>query len=275
MPPLSSGNGRHRRPRQAPAFLVTAGMTGAGIAIPLLGATGAHAADASTWDRVADCESGGLWSADHDNGHYGGLQLTKETWEQYGGTAYAERPDLASRDQQITVGEKILRDKGPDAWPTCAGDAGLTKDSTTAPSESKLFDGGSSTDSRDTSGSGSLADLPDHTLLPAPSESPDKTSGPDESNNSGDSSGSSADRPAGGSGKHRGGPAEHPSRDARDGDTDSGHSARDHRVLPGESLSRIAAEHHVHGGWPALYEHNRDVVGSDPDLIRPGQELHL
>lgn len=29
------------------------------------------------------------------------------------------------------------------------------------------------------------------------------------------------------------------------------------------------------GGWQELYERNRDVVGSDPDLILPGQELRL
>ena len=39
---MLSGNGRHRRPRQAPALLVAAGVTGSAIAIPLLGATGAQ-----------------------------------------------------------------------------------------------------------------------------------------------------------------------------------------------------------------------------------------
>ena len=60
---MRSGNGKHRRPRQAPAVLVSAGATGAGLALPLLGAVGAQAADADTWDRVAHCESGGVWSA--------------------------------------------------------------------------------------------------------------------------------------------------------------------------------------------------------------------
>ena len=125
---MRSGNGRHRRPRQAPAVFVTAGVAGAGIAIPLLGATGAHAADAATWDRVARCESGGMWSADTGNGYYGGLQFTQETWERAGGRDYAPRADLASRSQQITIAEKVLADKGPEAWPSCATDAGLSKD---------------------------------------------------------------------------------------------------------------------------------------------------
>ncbi|MFI9050117.1 transglycosylase family protein [Streptomyces sp. NPDC053427] len=125
---MRSGNGRHRRPRQAPALFVAAGVTGAGLALPLLGASGAHAADTATWDKVAQCESGGMWSAASGNGFYGGLQLTQEMWEQYGGTAYASRPDLASRAQQIAVAESILDDRGPDAWPSCAVNAGLTKD---------------------------------------------------------------------------------------------------------------------------------------------------
>ncbi|WP_030617441.1 transglycosylase family protein [Streptomyces sclerotialus] len=125
---MRSGNGRHRRPRQAPALLVAASVTGAGLALPLLAAGGAQAADTATWDRVAMCESGGMWSANSGNGFYGGLQLTLEMWKDYGGESYAERPDLASRSQQIAVAEAILNDRGPDAWPSCAVNAGLDVD---------------------------------------------------------------------------------------------------------------------------------------------------
>lgn len=125
---LSSGNGRHRRPRQAPAAMVTVAATGAGLAIPLLVSGAAQAADATTWDRVAMCETGGLWSADTGNGFYGGLAITQDTWDQYGGGVYAERPDLASRSQQIAVAEKILADLGPHAWPGCEVTTGLLQD---------------------------------------------------------------------------------------------------------------------------------------------------
>lgn len=125
---MGSANGRHRRPRQAPAIIVAAGVTGSAIAIPLLGAAGAHAADASTWDRVAECESGGMWSADLGNGFYGGLQFSQEVWKSYGGETYAPRADLASRSQQIAVAEKVLGDQGPKAWPSCAVISGLTPD---------------------------------------------------------------------------------------------------------------------------------------------------
>ncbi|WP_330317656.1 transglycosylase family protein [Streptomyces platensis] len=158
---MRSGNGRHRRPRQAPAIFVTAGVTGAGFALPLLGASGAHAADTATWDKVAQCESAGVWSAASGNGYYGGLQLTQEMWDNYGGSAYASRPDYASRSQQIAVAESILDDRGPDAWPSCAVNAGLTSDgkapevdpgstSTPAPDPS---DSQGSLDPWDTSGS--------------------------------------------------------------------------------------------------------------------------
>jgi nucleoid-associated protein YgaU len=126
---MLSGNGRHRRPRQAPALIVAAGVTGSAIAIPLLGATSASAAGGATWDRVAECESGGSWSADNGNGYYGGLQISQENWVKYGGLDYAESPDVASRSQQIAVAERILAAEGVAAWPTCGLLAGLDGDS--------------------------------------------------------------------------------------------------------------------------------------------------
>ncbi|MEU2059872.1 transglycosylase family protein [Streptomyces sp. NPDC013455] len=126
---MLSGNGRHRRPRQAPALLVAAGVTGSAIAIPLLGAASANAADGTTWDKVAECESGGSWSADTGNGYYGGLQISQDDWAAYGGTQYADSADQASRSQQISVAEKILADKGTAPWATCALLSGLTTDS--------------------------------------------------------------------------------------------------------------------------------------------------
>nr|BFD84395.1 resuscitation-promoting factor protein RpfC [Streptomyces sp. Xyl84] len=126
---MLSGNGRHRRPRQAPALIVAAGVTGSAIAIPLVAASGASAADGTTWDKVAQCETGGSWSADNGNGYYGGLLLTQDDWEKYGGLSYAASADQASRSQQIAVAEKILADRGPGAWHTCGLLSGLTRSS--------------------------------------------------------------------------------------------------------------------------------------------------
>ena len=148
---MLSGNGRHRRPRQAPALLVSAGVAGSAIVIPLLGATGASAASGTTWDRVAECESGGSWSADSGNGFYGGLQLTQADWEKYGGLAYAESADQASRSQQIAVGEKILADQGAGAWEACALLSGLGKDTGSADVDTGVTEGDTS---ESTAGSG-------------------------------------------------------------------------------------------------------------------------
>ncbi|MFF4248860.1 transglycosylase SLT domain-containing protein [Streptomyces sp. NPDC001822] len=50
---------------------------------------------------------------------------------------------------------------------------------------------------------------------------------------------------------------------------------RHYSVVVGDTLAKIAREHSVHGGWKALYENNKKVVGANPDLIHPGLELTL
>ncbi|MDF4251087.1 transglycosylase family protein [Streptomyces sp. WMMB303] len=365
---MRSGNGRHRRPRQAPALFVAAGVTGAGIALPLLGATGAHAADAQPWDRVADCESGGAWSANDSNGYYGGLQLDLDTWKYYGGTMYAERPDLATRSQQIAVGEKILQSEGPRAFPQCGGDLKLEipgsdedADPSGKPPQNPADSAGKSDPSGkpDDAGKSGAPDAQHPETDPSPdaSESPtdndgkgdkghkdtddggadegadsDRGSGEPESGESGtpqppsdestsDAPGSGASEPGSpdtdtgsdsagdtsgwsdlgpsspnrlkspsdsdrsGKGRHRGRPAEERpehdergERSSRGGDRDrTDESGGRHRITvrAGDSLARIAAEQDVEGGWSELYAQNRETVGDDPDLIRPGQHLTL
>ncbi|MFI0896323.1 peptidoglycan DD-metalloendopeptidase family protein [Streptomyces sp. NPDC020983] len=51
--------------------------------------------------------------------------------------------------------------------------------------------------------------------------------------------------------------------------------AQDYTVVRGDTLAKIAAAHHVKGGWKALYDANRKVVGADPGIIHPGQHLTL
>ncbi|MEU9129845.1 transglycosylase family protein [Kitasatospora sp. NPDC048540] len=80
------------------------------------------------WDRIAECESDGDWQADTGNGYYGGLQIWPPTWREADGLRFAARPDLATRREQITVGEEILRQQGWEAWPGCAADLGLLPD---------------------------------------------------------------------------------------------------------------------------------------------------
>ncbi|MFC1411412.1 transglycosylase family protein [Streptacidiphilus sp. N1-1] len=108
---------------------------GAVAAVPVVGlvtATGASAADSSTWNAVASCESTNDWSANTGNGFYGGLQFTPSTWAAYGGTAYASSADQATQGQQIAVAENVLASQGPGAWPVCGPQAGLTAGGTPA-----------------------------------------------------------------------------------------------------------------------------------------------
>ncbi|MGP3689457.1 LysM peptidoglycan-binding domain-containing M23 family metallopeptidase [Streptomyces sp. IBSNAI002] len=46
-------------------------------------------------------------------------------------------------------------------------------------------------------------------------------------------------------------------------------------VVPGDYLSKIAAERNLSGGWEKLYADNREAVGTDPSLIHPGLKLTL
>src|SRR4051812_15125428 len=116
---------KHRRTSKLVRIAALAGVTGTAIAVPLIGATSSSAADVSTWDAVAQCESGGNWSINTGNGYYGGLQFSQSSWEAAGGTQYAARADLATKGQQIATAEKLLAMQGPGAW-ACAGAGNLT-----------------------------------------------------------------------------------------------------------------------------------------------------
>ncbi|OEU87562.1 hypothetical protein DB35_26430 [Streptomyces abyssalis] len=323
---MLSGNGRHRRPRQAPNFVVAAGVTGAGLAIPLLGATAASAADNTTWDAVAECESGELWSANEDNGYYGGLQMDQETWEEHGGTEYAGRPDLASRDQQITVAERVLDAEGAEQFGDCARAAGLSQDSPgspdvdpdgsedvadgpvaerpypTEPSTDAPEDESGAPGSGESAGPSDPADSPESpgsSPSEPPSTDPADPADPSDPSGSGDPEGS-GDGSAGDGQSEDGdypyepsdpvGPGdgvtddsgERPSREGEGGRGDAdgndgagGSDDAEHRVSQGDSLYSIADEENVPGGWQKLYERNRELIGSDPGLILPGQELRL
>ncbi|MEV4614435.1 transglycosylase family protein [Kitasatospora sp. NPDC049258] len=123
---LFTGTGCHRRWTRAEQA-IAAGVAGAGLALPLLTAGAAVAAPVSTWEKVAQCESGGNWRINTGNGFYGGLQFTPSTWRSFGGTQYAGQAHQASKSQQIAVAERVLAAQGPGAWPVCSLRAGLAK----------------------------------------------------------------------------------------------------------------------------------------------------
>src|SRR5690625_3963141 len=82
----------------------------AAISVPFLGfAAPANAAPDSTWDQLAECESGGDWGINTGNGFSGGLQFQQSTWESHGGSG---SPENASRAEQIRVAENVLDNQG-------------------------------------------------------------------------------------------------------------------------------------------------------------------
>jgi resuscitation-promoting factor RpfA len=108
-----------------------AAISAAGIA---LSATGANATTStSTWDALAQCESGGNWAINTGNGYSGGLQFSPSTWAAYGGTGSAAD---ASREQQIAVAEQVQASQGWGAWPSCAAQLGLSGGATGAAPQS-------------------------------------------------------------------------------------------------------------------------------------------
>ncbi|MFI9270627.1 transglycosylase family protein [Kitasatospora sp. NPDC052896] len=287
---LLTGTGRHRRRTNTEKAIAAAGVAGVGLAMPLLTATGAHAATASVWDKVANCESTGNWSINTGNGFYGGLQFTSSTWAAYGGTQYAPQANQATRSQQISVAEKVLADQGPGAWPVCSVKAGLTAGGAPAAVDTSSSSGSSS--------SGSSAPAARTKAAPqaqshaqAPQAQPQQ-SGPVFQGKAGwdpaakvfwyqkdggwywTSHQSVYDQYAGVSAQAPAAPAAAPAATpaAAAQGTGSGH---DYTVRPGDTLSMIAQTQHLQGGWQALYDGNHGTIGGDPDLIMPGQVLHL
>jgi resuscitation-promoting factor RpfB len=83
-------------------------------------------ANGSTWDSLAHCEAGGNWSINTGNGFYGGVQFDQNTWERNGGLRYAQRADLATREEQIAIAEVTRARQGWGAWPVCSGRLGAS-----------------------------------------------------------------------------------------------------------------------------------------------------
>jgi hypothetical protein len=113
-------SGRHRKPTASSVSVAKIALTGAvlgGGSIALAGQ--AVAATDGEWDQVAGCESGGNWAINTGNGYQGGLQFSEGTWAAHGGGQYAPSAQLATREQQIAVAERVLASQGRGAWPSC------------------------------------------------------------------------------------------------------------------------------------------------------------
>ncbi|MBK3542687.1 transglycosylase family protein [Streptomyces sp. MBT60] len=233
---LLNSKGKHRRPSKAARIATLAGVTGAAVAVPLMGATNASAASVETWDAVAQCESGGNWSINTGNGYYGGLQFSQSSWAAAGGTQYASRADLASKDQQIATAEKLLDMQGPGAW-ACAGAGGLTNDG---------VDPGVNPGGSDQSESKPEQAQPERQAEQPTTRSEQREAPKAESKKT-------VTTPTGDKVKKGDG---------------------EYKVKAGDTLSKIAQKEDVKGGWSKLFKLNDDIV-EDANLIFPGQQLHL
>ena len=76
---------------------------------------------AARWDAIANCKATGDWAINTGNGYFGGLQFDQNTWERNGGLRYAERADLATREEQIAVAVVTRAQQGWGACPVCGG----------------------------------------------------------------------------------------------------------------------------------------------------------
>jgi hypothetical protein len=113
-------SGRHRKPTQSGINVAKVAFTGAVIGGSGLAMSAqAAAATDGEWDQVAHCESGNNWSINTGNGYQGGLQFSPSTWRSAGGADFAPAANMASRDQQIAVAERVLSRQGRGAWPVC------------------------------------------------------------------------------------------------------------------------------------------------------------
>jgi hypothetical protein len=92
---------------------------------PVVLASPADAARLRTWNRLANCESGGRWHINTGNGYYGGLQFSGGTWRAYGGRRYASLAHRATKREQIRIAERVRRNQGWGAWPSCSRRLGL------------------------------------------------------------------------------------------------------------------------------------------------------
>ncbi|MFP8906324.1 MULTISPECIES: LysM peptidoglycan-binding domain-containing protein [Streptomyces] len=240
---LFTGKGHDSRTARAVRAAALTGAAGAAIAVPVAGAPGASAASVDTWERVAQCESGGDWSINTGNGYYGGLQFSQSSWEAAGGTRYAPRADLATREQQIAVAERLLAMQGPRAW-ACAEKGGLTAD---GPAAEVDPGGGRSVGP----GTGRTYSESQNRSRPQSQNQSQKQSQEQSQEQSRSLSQGASERADG----HRDG-------------AESGYT-----VKSGDTLRAIAAAHGT--TWQQIHQDNADVIGDDPNLIFPGQQLRV
>ena len=206
----------------------------------------ANAVDGATWDALAQCESGGNWSINTGNGFYGGLQFTQQSWN---GVGMSGSPATATRAQQIEAGERLLAIQGWGAWPACSAKLGLYGKTGAAPTYTEpttTVAAQSQTQQTYTAPAAQAAPA-----APAAQAAP-----------------AAAEAPAA--------PAAAPAVEAPAAPVAVAPKAAagTYTVVPGDSLSLIAAKLGVAGGYQAIAAANTDII-YNVDLIFPGQVLNI
>ena len=222
----------------------------------------ANAVDGATWDALAQCESGGNWSINTGNGFYGGLQFTQQSWN---GVGMSGSPATASRAQQIEAGERLLAIQGWGAWPACSAKLGLYGKSGAAPTYTEpttTVAAQSQTQQTYTAPAAQAAPVaPAAQAAPAAVEAP----------------AAAPAAPVAPAAPAVEAPAAAPAVEAPVAAAPVAApkaAAGTYTVVPGDSLSLIAAKLGVAGGYQAIAAANTDII-YNVDLIFPGQVLTI
>ena len=242
--------------RRTAAALAIGGAVAATMSMPA-----ANAVDGATWDALAQCESGGNWSINTGNGFYGGLQFTQQSWN---GVGMSGSPATATRAQQIEAGERLLAIQGWGAWPACSAKLGLYGKTGAAPTYTEpttTVAAQSQTQQTYTAPAAQAAPAaPAAQAAPAAVEAPAAPVAP---------AAPAVEAPAA--------PAVAPAVEAPVAAAPVAApkaAAGTYTVVPGDSLSLIAAKLGVAGGYQAIAAANTDII-YNVDLIFPGQVLTI
>ncbi|MEK6343405.1 MAG: transglycosylase family protein, partial [Curtobacterium sp.] len=211
---------------------IVGGLAFAGIAATGVGlaAAPANAASGSTWDALAQCESGGNWAINTGNGYYGGLQFNLGTWQANGGSG---NPASASRSAQIAVAERVLASQGWGAWPACSAKLGLSGTAGAAPQAAA-----------------SAATPQQSTTQAAPQQAAPQQAAPQQA----------APQPAAPK-------ATAPAASSKPAPVKT--SGKTYKIASGDTLDTIATKLDLQGGWKQLWAANTSTI-DDPNLIYAG-----
>lgn len=242
--------------RRTAAALAIGGAVAATMSMPA-----ANAVDGATWDALAQCESGGNWSINTGNGFYGGLQFTQQSWN---GVGMSGSPATASRAQQIEAGERLLAIQGWGAWPACSAKLGLYGKTGAAPTYTEpttTVAAQSQTQQTYTAPAAQVAPAaPAAQAAPAAVEAPAAPAA--------QAAPAAVEAPAAAPAAPAvEAPAAAPVAAPKA-------AAGTYTVVPGDSLSLIAAKLGVAGGYQAIAAANTDII-YNVDLIFPGQVLTI